>query len=196
MPTDCDYDGCDQEAKVRLEEGTRMCRHHAIIALVIEIDDAAEVQMAIRNARPLWSTRIVDDGAEIPRCNECGMQMARVAGPGPKSEWTCVRCDPGPDDPKAPGPFDTTIDDGWAPGDADDDPPQDWYFTFGSGHYRNEEPLARRFVRINGTASSARQEMIRHFGFAWSHQYRTPEGAGVELFGLTEFPLPKEPSDG
>lgn len=71
---------------------------------------------------------------------------------------------------------------------------RDWIFTFGSGHELHGESLAKAFVRIHGTAGTARRRMIDLFGIKWSHQYATEEAAGVQQFGLTELPLPDGPA--
>jgi hypothetical protein len=84
--------------------------------------------------------------------------------------------------------------------------PQDWFFTFGVGHklvsFAKDAPwnveqdpnqrgysLAKRFVRINGTRDSARQEMFRRWGTQWSMQYDTATWSAKDLetkFNLTE----------
>jgi len=57
----------------------------------------------------------------------------------------------------------------------------DWYFTFGMGH-----PNAGRFVKINGTFQSAREEMMRRYGTKWSMQYDSEEKAGVKRWNYIE----------
>lgn len=90
-----------------------------------------------------------------------------------------------------------------------DEPEQNWYFTFGSGHVHPDSPgvnamggesLADKYVSITGTFESARAVMVRHFGTAWCDQYASAERAGVEEFGLTElhrrhWPTPAEPEE-
>jgi hypothetical protein len=68
--------------------------------------------------------------------------------------------------------------------DHEDDPPHDWIFTFGFGHYGGR--LRNYFVRINGTFHEARAEMVRCFGQQWSHQYESEKAAGVPEFNLKE----------
>lgn len=58
---------------------------------------------------------------------------------------------------------------------------QDWIFTFGSAHAH-----PNGFVRIFGTWSSAREEIVRRQGLAWSFQYKNEEEAGVTKYGLQE----------
>jgi hypothetical protein len=58
---------------------------------------------------------------------------------------------------------------------------RDWIFTFGCG-----QPYAGRYCVIHGTFNAAREEMFRRHGQMWSMQYRTPEDAGVETYGLKE----------
>jgi hypothetical protein len=48
---------------------------------------------------------------------------------------------------------------------------QDWYFTFGLGHYH-----AREVFIIRGTFEDARDEMNRLFGKHWCWQYSEEEG--------------------
>lgn len=61
--------------------------------------------------------------------------------------------------------------------------PQDWYFTFGVGN-----PNKQKFVKINGTFKSARDEMYRRFGTKWAFQYASMEEAGVKEHNLVELP--------
>lgn len=61
------------------------------------------------------------------------------------------------------------------------EPHRDWFFTFGGGHAHQGG-----YVRIHGTHSAARDEMVRRFGRKWSNQYPTPEEAGIAEFGLHE----------
>jgi hypothetical protein len=58
---------------------------------------------------------------------------------------------------------------------------RDWVFTFGCG-----QAYAGRYCVIHGTFNAAREEMFRRHGQMWSMQYRTPEDAGVETYGLKE----------
>ena len=58
---------------------------------------------------------------------------------------------------------------------------RDWIFTFGCG-----QAYAGRYCVIRGTHDEARAEMFRRHGQQWSMQYRTPEDAGVETYGLKE----------
>jgi hypothetical protein len=71
--------------------------------------------------------------------------------------------------------------------------PQDYYFTFGSGHALDGVLLLGRYVRIHGTYMGARMKMIAAFGNAWAFQYDSADatGAGVEKYGLRELPLPQ-----
>jgi hypothetical protein len=80
--------------------------------------------------------------------------------------------------------------DTWDPYMPDTTEPQDWFFTFGSGHTWHGEPVGDFFVRINGTAMAARRRMVAVFGDRWSHQYTSEEAAGVQRFGLTELVVP------
>jgi hypothetical protein len=66
------------------------------------------------------------------------------------------------------------------------DPEQDWYFTFGHGHFlfsdyaggqgrhghRHGIPLLDKYVVIHGTEESARLKMVEIFGGIWSDQHR------------------------
>jgi hypothetical protein len=65
---------------------------------------------------------------------------------------------------------------------------RDWIFTFGFGHVHPEsgESLRNRFVRIRGTFSEARDEMVRRFGKKWAFQYKSEQDAGVGTYALTE----------
>lgn len=58
---------------------------------------------------------------------------------------------------------------------------QNWLFTFGYGHkYPN------KFVRIYGTQSSARDEMIRRHGNQWAFQYPETEEQYLKRHFITE----------
>lgn len=63
-----------------------------------------------------------------------------------------------------------------------------WVFTFGSG-----QQYDGRYVAIPGTYGGARDEMLRHFGQAWSFQYPSAEAAGVDRHGLVELPRTEWP---
>jgi hypothetical protein len=81
-------------------------------------------------------------------------------------------------------------------------PEQEWIFTFGQAHraYAMYERLvgvlaqpdgegfrlSDRFVRVHGTAESAREQILRIFGQRWAFQYESELMAGVEAFHLTE----------
>lgn len=43
---------------------------------------------------------------------------------------------------------------------------QNWYFTFGGGHEHRDG-----YVKIYGTHSEAREEMVRRYGLKWAFQY-------------------------
>lgn len=75
------------------------------------------------------------------------------------------------------------------------DPQQDWYFTFGHGqHHRiTGEHLLGAYVLINGTYTSAREQMVAAFGTRWCDQYGSAEKAGVEEFKLRRIELPTAP---
>jgi hypothetical protein len=54
---------------------------------------------AARNAELEWfdgplAKALIEVEGE-PTCSECGMTLARYAGPGDERGWTCVRCDGG-----------------------------------------------------------------------------------------------------
>lgn len=58
---------------------------------------------------------------------------------------------------------------------------QEWLFTFGYGHaYPN------KFVRIWGTFSSARDEMVRRHGDKWAFQYSKKEEQNLKRYFITE----------
>lgn len=61
------------------------------------------------------------------------------------------------------------------------EPIKDWYFTFGTG-----QEHAGKYVKITGTWSAAREEMLRRFGKNWCHQYASAEAAGVEKWEYKE----------
>ena len=63
----------------------------------------------------------------------------------------------------------------------DDETPQDWYFTFGSG-----QPHEGGYIKFFGTYGGARERMVYSFGQKWAGQYSSAEDAGVERFGLYE----------
>lgn len=58
---------------------------------------------------------------------------------------------------------------------------QEWLFTFGYGH-----AFPNRFVRIKGTFSSAREEMVRRFGLKWAFQYPPEDEQKLLSYGITE----------
>lgn len=59
---------------------------------------------------------------------------------------------------------------------------EDWFFTFGGGH---AHPLG--YVKIHGTFSSAREEMVRRYGNKWSMQYDSQGFSGqAARYGLKE----------
>jgi hypothetical protein len=73
------------------------------------------------------------------------------------------------------------------------EPEQDWYFTFGADHTHpaTGERLGRAYVVVNGTCDSTREAMFASpFGNRWSHQYDSPERAGVERFALRQVEMP------
>lgn len=56
-----------------------------------------------------------------------------------------------------------------------------WYFTFGHGQkYQN------CYCVIHGTYESAKNEMIRKFGYKWCGQYASAQEAGIEKYGLVK----------
>lgn len=62
-------------------------------------------------------------------------------------------------------------------------------FTFGQAHRANDgTPLGNRYVIIEGEDS--RDIMFRLFGPFWAFQYDTPEDAGKDKYGLTEYVIP------
>lgn len=67
-------------------------------------------------------------------------------------------------------------------------PTDEWIFTFGYGHSHPETgvPLANCFIRIRGTRTAARAEMLRRFGTRWAYQYIDETEAGVEKYQLRE----------
>lgn len=78
-----------------------------------------------------------------------------------------------------------------------------WIFTFGSGQRlvagdgggtvivtgASGLDMSETYVRIVGTAQSARQQMVDLFGVEWSGQYETEEGPGVAEFQLHELDI-------
>lgn len=59
---------------------------------------------------------------------------------------------------------------------------KNWYFTFGGGH-----PHPYGYVKIQGTFSEARAEMVRRHGVKWAFQYDDKGFEGqVEKYGLYE----------
>lgn len=69
-----------------------------------------------------------------------------------------------------------------------EDAAYEWIFTFGYGHVHpvTKEPLHNRFVRIHGTESGARHQIVRRFGVKWAFQYPSEADAGVERYELKE----------
>lgn len=63
---------------------------------------------------------------------------------------------------------------------------REWLFTFGVGHVLDGVSLMGRFVRIRGTYSGARAQMLERFGRAWCGQYESDEEAGVAKYRLVE----------
>lgn len=74
----------------------------------------------------------------------------------------------------------------------------DWVFTFGYGHTHpaTGESLANHFTRIRGTFTGARAKMFSLFGSKWSHQYATPEDAGVDRWAMIELKRADWPEKG
>lgn len=67
---------------------------------------------------------------------------------------------------------------------------QEWYFTYGGNHVTKAgQLLGHHFTVIKGTYEDARKAMERERGAKWSFQYATPEQAGVDRFGLSEYNL-------
>jgi len=50
------------------------------------------------------------------------------------------------------------------------EPERDWIFTFGSGHEHESD-----YVKIKGTFTSVRKEMLRRYGDTWRFQYSVEE---------------------
>ncbi len=59
---------------------------------------------------------------------------------------------------------------------------QDWYFTFGCG----QNPGLGYYVKIYGTATSAREEMVKRYGQKFAFQYGSADEAGVDKYNLKE----------
>lgn len=76
---------------------------------------------------------------------------------------------------------------------ADWEPQQEWFFTFGANHAHptTGEGLGNAYVVIHGTCDSTRAAMFDLFGNRWSQQYMTVEAAGIQRFGLRPVDLPK-----
>lgn len=64
--------------------------------------------------------------------------------------------------------------------------------TFGTRHHAQDgTPLRDRYVTVEGPDEAAcRQHAFMLFGPAWAFIYDTPEEAGVDVYGLTEFVVP------
>lgn len=63
-----------------------------------------------------------------------------------------------------------------------DNKKQDWYFTFGSAHAH-----PNGYVKIYGTFSEARKEMVERYNQKWSMQYSEKQFQGqAEEYGLNE----------
>ena len=63
----------------------------------------------------------------------------------------------------------------------DSEVPQEWLFTFG---YNHAHP--NKFVRIFGTHSSARDEMVRRHGNKFAFQYQAKEESKLKRYLMTE----------
>ena len=77
---------------------------------------------------------------------------------------------------------------------ADWEPQQDWYFTFGANHTHPEtgQRLGQSCVRIHGTYESTRYEMFAAFGNQWAFQYSPDEKPmKVDRWNLVEAPMPR-----
>ena len=62
-----------------------------------------------------------------------------------------------------------------------------WYFTFGSGHFHGNMPLAHRYVVFEGSFNEAREKMLELRGPVWSFQYDWDNFEDqVTRYGLTE----------
>jgi len=58
---------------------------------------------------------------------------------------------------------------------------EEWLFTWGWG-----QEFPNRFIRLNGTASSTRQQMVDRFGNRWSFQYPAYKESILRSYGITE----------
>ena len=76
-----------------------------------------------------------------------------------------------------------------------EEPIQDWIFTFGYDHVNpiTGEILFKRFVKLNGTWTGTRTEMVRRFGARFASQYPLHEAGrttGIIMqYKLTELEL-------
>lgn len=68
-------------------------------------------------------------------------------------------------------------------------------FTFGGAHRDAAgNSLGRRYVVIEGSSGlDCRATMLNHFGRKWAFQYQSEESAGVDMYGLTEYPREEWP---
>ena len=48
---------------------------------------------------------------------------------------------------------------------------ENWYFTFGCGHYHNDVLMADKYVKIEGSYGDARNIMVSLYGLKWAFQY-------------------------
>lgn len=66
-----------------------------------------------------------------------------------------------------------------------------WYFTFGSGHFDdNNDNLGNSYTIIRATSIElASSIMSQKRGNKWSHSYKSAEDAGVERWGLVHIPF-------
>ena len=67
---------------------------------------------------------------------------------------------------------------------------EEWFFTFGFGHYAGNVSLKNRYVRLEGSFDETRKQIYGVCGPRWAMQYPIDELDGqVERFGLIEIPL-------
>jgi len=58
---------------------------------------------------------------------------------------------------------------------------EEWLFTWGWG-----QEFPNRFLRLKGTKSSTRQQMVDRFGGRWSFQYAADKEPSLLFCGITE----------
>lgn len=59
---------------------------------------------------------------------------------------------------------------------------QNWYFTFGV----DDKYYSKKYAKLWGTQSTAREKMVKFFGNKWAFQYKSLEEFNPDRWGLTQ----------